>query len=104
MAAVDYAFRRISETWPAPTLDPTTGRPVDWAPTSVVDEAWGLISIWVDGVNVTLVRGVPTELADAAWQEPFGDGPATLLVPGGWLYDWGSDGFEWLREEADVQI
>lgn len=97
-------LRRISETYPAPTLDTVTGRPEGWLPTSVVDEAWGRVGIIVDGVNVTKVRDVATVVDSLEFQEPFGEGPGEISVGGASPWDVGADGFEWLREEADVDI
>lgn len=97
-------LRRISETYPAPTLDSATGRPVDWAPTSIVDEVWGLVGIVIDGVHVETVRGVPTVVEDLAWQEPFGEGPGGLLIRGASQWDYGITGFDWMQPEANVDL
>lgn len=97
-------LRRYSETYPSPTRDPDSGRPVDWAPSSVVDEEWGRVSIAVGGVAVTTVRGVKSQLTSLVLQEPFGEGPAQLVVRGATLWDKGQAGFEWLAEEKNVDI
>lgn len=97
-------IRRISETYPAPTRDAETGRPVDWAPSSTVEEEWGTIGITVGGVDVTKVRGVKTELEQLTMQEPFGEGPAQVTIGGATWWDYGTEGFEWLDEEQDVYV
>lgn len=97
-------LRRVSETYPVPTLDAVTGRPVGWGPSSTVVEDWGTVGIDVGGVDVTRVRGVQTVLGELMLQEPYGEGPATLLVPGASKWDEGRAGFEWLAVEKDVNI
>lgn len=103
-AVTDGVYLRQSETFVEPVLDEVTGRPVDWTRTSFVEEEWGACSIRVDGVPITKVRTARTLISRLAWQEPFGEGPGLLLVRGASLWDIGSAGFEWLREEANVDI
>jgi hypothetical protein len=72
-------LRRLSETYPAPTL--TAGRPVDWLPTSTVSEEWGRPQVIVAGRDMTYVRGVATQLGEAVYSEPFGDEQITVTFP-----------------------
>lgn len=95
-------IRRVSETYPTPTI--TDGRPDGWAPSSTVEEDWGLPGIVVDGVAVTKVRGVRSEVTALVFQEPFGEGPAQVTIPGATELDLGQTGFEWLRVEANVNV
>lgn len=96
------AIRRISETYALPTL--LDGRPQNWRPTSVVDEEWGYIHIIVGGKDVTTVRGVPSSLESLMFQEPFGEGPAQVSIPGASELDYGTVSFPWLDVEKNVSI
>lgn len=95
-------IRRVSETYPTPTI--VNGRPDGWLPSSTVDVDWGRIGIAVGGVSITKVRGIRTELTSLMLQEPFGEGPAQLVVYGATEWDYGQVGFEWLEVENNVDI
>lgn len=73
-------IRRVSETMPDPVLD-ARGFPSDWAPTSVVNEAWGTLQVVVEGVDVTWWGGRPTPFPTWERGEPFGSLVATLTFP-----------------------
>lgn len=95
-------LRRVSETYGTPTI--TNGRPDGWLPSSTTDVLWGRVGIAIDGVSVTKVRGVKSELNSLMLQEPFGEGPAQITIRGATDWDIGQVGFEWLAIEKNVDI
>lgn len=73
-------LRRVSELMPAPTLD-ARGFPVNWAPTSVVDQDYARFQVVVEGVDITYYAGAPLPIPQWTRTEPFGSAEATIEVP-----------------------
>lgn len=73
-------LRRVSQTYPAPTL--VDGRPQNWLPTSTSESDWGNFQVVVANVDVTYFRGFPVQINSYELAEPFGCGPAQITFPG----------------------
>jgi hypothetical protein len=102
-APVILDVMRVSHTYPAPTL--SRGMPSDWTPTATVTEAWGHWRIYVAGVDRTLFRGSPTQIGSYTLAEPFGAGPATLILPRVTPWDApGSGALAWLKPGEPVVL
>jgi hypothetical protein len=110
-------LRRVSETYPAPTL--VDGLPVrPWLPIATITEDWGtyrieigavwevtdgVASITTPGTDVTFVRGARTKVVSYALEEPYGCGPAAFFFPLITGYDFPAT-FPWLVEDANVDL
>ena len=75
-------LQQTNITMPLPVLSPT-GQvdPNVFVPT-VTTSPFGRIQILMGGVDVTVLRGVPTEVVSYSSGEPFGDMAAVLRFPG----------------------
>lgn len=76
----DPVLRRVSEVMPAPVLD-ARGNPVDWTPTTVVNEPYARLQVVVEGVDITYLWGAPLPTPSWDRQEPFGSGTASIAIP-----------------------
>lgn len=72
---------RQSYVFSAPTIDGSTGKPVDWTPDSLVSEEWGYIQVLVNDIDVTFYRGVPCQIQSWGSSEPFDDDTISILFP-----------------------
>src|ERR1700722_10609051 len=100
----DVNLQRVSAVFPAPTLD-SNSLPVDWVPTSTIEEDWGRYQIVVGEVDVTFFRGFATQLGDMSWAEPFGDDTADIIFPQ--ISPWdelGTGDLAWCVPGANVEI
>lgn len=96
-------LRRISPTYPAPTL--VDGVPVDWAPTSTVREDVGYLHVYIDSVDRTVFRGAQTYVDSYTLMDPFGCGPATIRFPKVTGFDQiGAGETSFLRRGASVDV
>lgn len=95
--------KRVSITMPAPTL--SSGRPAQpWTP-SVATSDWGTFRVVVQGVDVTYFRGAPVQIRSYELMEPFGCGPAEIVVPAVTPHDTpGSGDTSWLAEGNAVDV
>jgi hypothetical protein len=97
-------LQRVSEIYPAPDLDDLS-RPIDWVPTSTVQEDWGSFQIVFGGVDVTFLRGMATELGPMVWNEPFGDDTVDIIFPQITPFDsLGAGDLAWLRPGAPIEV
>lgn len=103
-APTDGALWRVTEVMPAPTL--TDGVPqAGWTPTSVTEAVVGWQRVIVDGDDVTAFRGAQIYVEGWEHAEPFGSGPATLVVPKVTPLDTpGTGALSWLRAGAQVSL
>jgi hypothetical protein len=72
---------------------------------STVVEEWGHWRIYVSGVDRTIFRGAPTRIGSYSLAEPFGCGPASLVVP--MITPWDQPGhgsLTWLQPGEPVVI
>lgn len=76
----DPVLWRVSEIMPSPVLD-ARGNPIDWAPTTVVSEAFARIQVVVEGVDITYWDGAPIPVPSWTRTEPFGSAAASIEVP-----------------------
>lgn len=75
-------LQRRSEIYTVPSWNTATGEvDPDWQPTNVVESTWGVLRVHVNGTDQTFFRGKPITVASWTTQEPFGDGPAMLVIP-----------------------
>lgn len=73
-----HYLKRVSNTFPAPTLN-ALGRPQrSWAPTASTVEDWGRFQIVVAGTDVTYYRNVVAVVDEMVFNEPFGDAAARV--------------------------
>lgn len=100
----DPRLRRVSEVWPTPTLD-ANGFPVDWAPTSRVDQIYGRIQVVVEGTDISTLFGAPLPVPSWSRGEPFGSLSATIRVPQiTAFHQLGTGALSWCRKGANVDI
>ena len=52
-----------------------------WVPDSIEDEEWGRLSIVINGVDLSLWRGVRSVIEEFSSTDPFGDATATIWLP-----------------------
>ena len=72
---------RVSAVYPAPTV--TAGRPVQpWVASSVTTADWGTFRVVMNGVDVTWFRGFLAQIVSYELTEPWGCGPAQIVLPG----------------------
>lgn len=95
-------LRRVSEIMPAPTLD-AQGFPVDWTPTTVIDEIYGRIQVVIEGEDISNLLGAPLPVPSWTRGEPFGSISASISVPQITAFHKLSS-FSWLRKGANVDI
>jgi hypothetical protein len=72
--------RRVSPTMPTPSLD-SQGRPINWQPSSVVDEDWGRLQVIINNTDVTYWNGIPCEVSRFVSNDPFDDAHAEIKFP-----------------------
>lgn len=104
-------MRRVSPIMPVPTLD-SKGRPVNWVETNVIVEDYGRFQIVFNGVDVTLYRGVPAQVARLEFTEPFSDAVAVIKFPQispfetlpSWLTDWVNVEVKLIKPDTSVEI
>jgi len=97
-------MQRSSDIYPSPTLDDLS-RPINWVPTSTVQEDWGSYQIVVSGVDVTFFRNMATQLGQMVMNEPFGDDTVDLIFPQVTPWDEpGSGDLTWLVLGAPIEI
>lgn len=98
---------RVSEVM-RPLLGPLNevGRPDNWPVASVVREEWGTVEVDVGpSVNVTTLRGIPTQVKSWSYQEPWGYGPAEISFPQISPYDTlGSGDLAWFVQGFNVGL
>jgi hypothetical protein len=71
---------RKSMIFPAPTLD-TFGRPINWVPTSSVDETVGSLQVMIGGHDRTFWNNTICQVKGWQKNEPFDDATAELFYP-----------------------
>lgn len=80
-AGVEAVYlKRVSAVMPGPALD-GLGRPVDWTPTSTVEEDWGRLQVLFGTTDVTFLRDVACVVESWSTAEPFGDETAVIRFP-----------------------
>lgn len=74
-------LRRRSWIYDLPVLVQPGEVDPDWSPTSLVESEWGVLRVLSRGRDVTIFRGAPVLVERWTDAEPFGPGPAVLVIP-----------------------
>lgn len=96
--------RRKSEIMPAPALN-AAGFPVDWSPTSVVEEAAGVFQVVVEDTDITYLLGAPVPTPSWSRADPFGPAKASIRLPQiTAFHNIGVGDLAWCRGGANVTV
>jgi hypothetical protein len=97
-AIVEVSLQRASHQMPALT----DVRAMDY---DIVTDVIGTPHVWVDGVDVTYFRDIPTRIGGWRDEAPFGWTSTTLTFPQVFHYEeTGTGDLAWLRPDAPVEI
>lgn len=76
-----HFLKRVSKTYPAPTLNALGRPPRDWTPSASTVEDWGRFQIVIGGTDVTYYRDVAAVVEELVFNEPFSDAAARIRFP-----------------------